>query len=184
MAGLWKLPAIYVCENNSYGMGTSVERASYNTQFHERLHIPGITVDGLNVFAVREAFRFAKEFCPENGPLVMNIKTYRYHGHSMSDPGVTYRTREEVQTMRKESDCILYLKNLLINQEMATVEEVKAVEKDARKEVDDASKRAQAQGDWDESVIFEDIYDDTVNAFIRAPLFEDSLNAPDGVIPK
>ena len=143
-------------------MGTSIERASYNTKFHERLDIPGITVDGLNVFSVREAFKFAKRYCPENGPLVFNIKTYRYHGHSMSDPGITYRTRDEVQTMRKENDCILYLKNLAINNKLATEEEVKAVEKEARLEVDEASKKAQAQGEWPTSVIFEDIYDDSL----------------------
>lgn len=159
MAGLWNLPAVYVCENNAYGMGTSIERASYNTQFHERLHIPGMTVDGLNVFAVREAFKFAKEWCPENGPIVFNIKTYRYHGHSMSDPGITYRTRTEVQNMRKEKDCILYVKNLLLNNNLADAAEVKAVEKEAKKLVDDAAKDALAQTPYDISSIVEDIYD-------------------------
>jgi pyruvate dehydrogenase E1 component alpha subunit len=84
-------------ENNLYGMGTPVAKASMNPNFHERLDmVPGYTVDGLNVFAMREAIRFAKKYAIENGPLCLNVITYRYHGHSMSDPGITYRTREEV----------------------------------------------------------------------------------------
>lgn len=140
MAGLWDLPVVFVCENNSYGMGTSIERAAYNKEFHKRLDFPGLTIDGLNVFAVREAFKFAKEYCPEHGPLAFNMKTYRYHGHSMSDPGITYRTRTEVQNMRKEHDCILFVKNLLLDNKLADKAEIKAIEKEAKKHVDDAAK--------------------------------------------
>lgn len=97
MAKLWNLPVIYICENNKYSMGTSLERSTYNYNFHKRFEgIPGIKCDGLNVFSMRETFKYAKEFALENGPIILNAETYRYHGHSMSDPGITYRSRDEV----------------------------------------------------------------------------------------
>lgn len=95
MAKLWNLPALFVCENNIYGMGTSIERSSMNPNFYTRGDkIPGIRADGNNLFHIRETMRFAKKYALENGPLFLEFMTYRYHGHSMSDPGTTYRTRE------------------------------------------------------------------------------------------
>ena len=97
MAGLWKLPMIYVCENNHYGMGTSAERHAHDTNFFMRGgKIPGLKVEAQNILMVREAFKWAGTYVVENGPLFMELNTYRYHGHSMSDPGVTYRTKEEI----------------------------------------------------------------------------------------
>ena len=102
LASLWKLPCLFVCENNKFGMGTSVERASANTDFYTRGDtIPGIRVDGLNVFSVREATRWAVEHIRAgNGPVLMELVTYRYRGHSMSDPGTSYRTRDDVKKVR------------------------------------------------------------------------------------
>jgi len=95
MAGLWGLPAVFMIENNEYAMGTSVKRSSHNTEFFKRGDlIPGIRANGMNVFTVRETLKLIKQFSgiEEKGPLFLELKTYRYHGHSMSDPGITYRT--------------------------------------------------------------------------------------------
>ena len=138
MAALWKLPAIYICENNMYGMGTSIDRSSSNTKFYTRGQvIPGLKIDGQNVLHVRETLKWAKAFALANGPLFIEILTYRYHGHSMSDPGVTYRTREEISDVRKFRDPIEYVRSLLLENKMADEKELKQIEKDIRKSIEE-----------------------------------------------
>ena len=137
MAGLWKLPCIYVIENNHYGMGTSAERAAHNPLFYTRGGIiPGIRADGQNVFLVREVMKYVKEFSIKNGPLFLELMTYRYHGHSMSDPGLTYRSRDEIAEMRKSRDPIESLKGLILHHKVAEEKELKEMEKGVRKDID------------------------------------------------
>nr|XP_061810022.1 pyruvate dehydrogenase E1 component subunit alpha, mitochondrial-like isoform X2 [Nerophis lumbriciformis] len=146
MAALWKLPCIFICENNQYGMGTSAERASACTDYYKRGdYIPGIRVDGMDVLCVREAVKFAADLCRAGkGPIVMELKTYRYHGHSMSDPGVSYRTREEIQEVRSKNDPIALLKEQMLSNNMASIEELKEMDVAIRKEVDEAAQFATA----------------------------------------
>jgi pyruvate dehydrogenase E1 component alpha subunit len=109
MAALWKLPAIFIIENNRYAMGTSVTRSSAETDFSQRgvsFRIPGIQVDGMDVRAVKSAADVATEWCRSgNGPIILEMQTYRYRGHSMSDPAI-YRSNEDFQKMRSEHDAI------------------------------------------------------------------------------
>merc|ERR1712121_420869 len=137
MAKLWNLPVVFICENNHYGMGTSQERHACSTDFYKRGEvIPGIHVDGMDILAVREATRFATEYCQENGPLVYEISTYRYHGHSMSDPGTSYRTRDEVQEVRQTRDPITGFRDRIVSAGLAEVSELKAIEAQVRQAVD------------------------------------------------
>uniref|UniRef100_G3WRQ7 Pyruvate dehydrogenase E1 component subunit alpha, testis-specific form, mitochondrial n=1 Tax=Sarcophilus harrisii TaxID=9305 RepID=G3WRQ7_SARHA len=146
MAALWKLPCIFICENNRYGMGTSVERAAASTDYYKRGDfIPGIRVDGMDVLCVREATKFAAAYCRSGkGPMLMELQTYRYHGHSMSDPGVSYRTREEIQEVRSKSDPIMLLKDRMVNNNLASIEELKEIDVEVRKEIEDAAQFATA----------------------------------------
>jgi len=146
MSKLWNTPVIYVCENNGYGMGTSVDRASANTDYYTRGdYIPGIWVDGMDVLAVREATRYAVEYSSSGkGPIVMDISTYRYSGHSMSDPGTSYRSRDEIQEVRQKRDPITSFKERIITSGLATEAEIKAIELEVKKVVDEAAKKAKS----------------------------------------
>ena len=119
MSALWKLPVIFVIENNQYGMGTSVSRAAAGLDLADRgkaYGIPGLQVDGMDVLAVRAAAREALDYCRSGkGPYILEMKTYRYRGHSMSDPA-KYRTRDEVDAMRKQHDPIEQLRDLLLRE--------------------------------------------------------------------
>jgi len=116
MAGLWKLPIIYLCENNTYGMGTSQDRAAYNTKFYSRGdRIPGFKIEAQNVLMVKEAIKWAGKYVLENGPIFLEALTYRYHGHSMSDPGITYRTKEEIAEVRATRDPVEICRKMLLD---------------------------------------------------------------------
>lgn len=144
MSKLWKLPVIYVCENNGYGMGTSAERASASVDYYTRGdYVPGIWVDGMDVLAVREATRFAVDYASKgNGPILLEMATYRYSGHSMSDPGTSYRSRDEIAEVRQKRDPITSFKERIISTGLATDADIKAIDAEVKKEVDEATKKA------------------------------------------
>ncbi|CCV13608.1 pyruvate dehydrogenase (acetyl-transferring) E1 component subunit alpha [Mesorhizobium sp. STM 4661] len=160
MASLWKLPVIYIIENNRYAMGTSVSRSSAETDFSHRgasFKIPGIQVDGMDVRAVKAAGDLATEWCRAgNGPLILEMQTYRYRGHSMSDPA-KYRSKEEVQKMRSEHDPIEQVKARLLDKKWATEDELKTVDKEVRDIVADAAEFAQNDAEPDPSELWTDI---------------------------
>lgn len=169
MAKLYNLPAIFVCENNGFSMGTSLDRACANTDFFTRGdYIPGIWVDGMDVLAVREATRWARDYCRQGkGPLVMEMATYRYFGHSMSDPGTSYRTREEVQEVRQRRDPITSFKDRLITTNLASAEELKDIETECRKEVDQAVAQAKSDPEIPIEELYTDVYVDPIQPQIR-----------------
>ncbi|XXH05193.1 hypothetical protein Hte_011618 [Hypoxylon texense] len=162
MAKLWNLPALFGCENNKYGMGTAAARSSALTDYYKRgQYIPGLKVNGMDVLAVKAAVKYGKEWTvAENGPLVLEYVTYRYGGHSMSDPGTTYRTREEIQRMRSTNDPIAGLKHKILDWEICTEDELKSIDKDARKHVNDevAIAEAMAVPETTPQILYEDIY--------------------------
>jgi len=170
MSKLWGLPLILFCENNQYGMGTSVDRHSCNPSYYQQggVAIPGIKLDGMDVLAMRDGMKWCKEYAGKgNGPLFVECRTYRYHGHSMSDPGVTYRDREEVNEMRKTKDCIDLVKSRIIEAGWASADELKAIEKSIRKEVDADIEAAKKHPLPAEDELYTDIYYNEVPAFIR-----------------
>ncbi|KAI9182900.1 alpha subunit of pyruvate dehydrogenase [Blastocladiella emersonii ATCC 22665] len=146
MAKLWNLPVIFGCENNRYGMGTAANRAAASTDYFTRGDfVPGVRINGMDVLAVFEAARWGKEYATSgNGPLVFEFATYRYGGHSMSDPGTTYRTREEIQHMRSTRDPIMGLKSVILEVEAATEADLKVIDKQAKEDVDKAVDEAKA----------------------------------------
>ena len=160
MAELWKLPVIYVIENNQYAMGTSVERSSAETQLHKRgasFNIPGEEIDGMDVMAVRRAGLKAVEWCRAGkGPFILEMKTYRYRGHSMSDPA-KYRTREEVEQIRAHRDAIEHLKAHLIEIKAADEAALKAIDKDVREIVADSAEFAQVSPEPDPAELWTDV---------------------------
>jgi len=165
MASLWKLPVIYIIENNRYAMGTSVNRASAETNFAHRgisFKIPGIQVDGMDVRAVKAAADLAMEHCRSGkGTIILEMLTYRYRGHSMSDPA-KYRTRDEVQKMRAERDPIEQVRQRLLEAHNASEDELKAIDKEVRDIVADAADFAQNDPEPDVSELWTDIYADEV----------------------
>ncbi|KAI9125166.1 hypothetical protein K1719_003782 [Acacia pycnantha] len=145
MAALWDLPAIL--------------RAAKSPAYYKRGdYVPGLKVDGMDVLAVKQACKFAKEYALKNGPLILEMDTYRYHGHSMSDPGSTYRTRDEISGVRQERDPVERVRKLLTSHDIASEKELKDIEKEARKEVDEAIAQAKESPMPEPSELFTNVY--------------------------
>ena len=159
LAALMKLPCVFVIENNKYGMGTSVERASASRDLSKNgapWNIAGAQVDGMDVEAVRRAAQVAVAACRAgNGPYLLEVKTYRYRGHSMSDPG-KYRTREEIQKMRSERDCIEAARARL-EQNGMTEAEIKAIDDEVKRTVQDAADFAQSSPEPEPAELWTDV---------------------------
>jgi len=160
MASLWKLPVVYVIENNQYAMGTSVSRASAETDFSRRglsFEIPGMVVDGMDVRAVKaaadEAIAHARS---GKGPVVLDMQTYRYRGHSMSDPA-KYRSKEEVQKIRAEQDALDQVKRRILENSWASEDDLKDIDKQIRAIVSDAAEFAEHDSEPDVSELYTDV---------------------------
>ena len=161
MAELWKLPVIFVIENNQYAMGTSLARSTKSSSLFGRglaYGIPGEQVDGMDVLAVKAAGEKAVAHCRAgNGPYILEMMTYRYRGHSMSDPA-KYRTREEVQKMRDEKDAIEHVRDLLLTGGHATDDDLKAIDKDIKAIITEAADFAKDSPEPALAELWTDIY--------------------------
>lgn len=159
MAALWKLPVLYVIENNQYGMGTSVKRSSAG-QLYQRgsgYGIPGEQVDGMDVFAVQSAARQAIDYVRSgNGPYILEVLTYRFRGHSMSDPA-KYRTKEEVDNMKENRDPIATLRVKILEEAGVDEAELKAIEADIKEIVNDSAEFAQSSPELPPEELWTDV---------------------------
>jgi pyruvate dehydrogenase E1 component alpha subunit len=160
MAKLWKLPVIYIIENNKYAMGTSVERSHSITdlsQLGRSFDIPGEQVDGMDVRAVHAAGKRATEYVRgDNGPIILEMITYRYRGHSMSDPA-KYRSRDEVQKIRTEQDPIEQVRQRVVSSGQAAEDELKQIDKEIRAIVNEAAEFAQQAPEPEPSELWTDV---------------------------
>jgi len=161
MAELWQLPVVYVIENNQYAMGTALKRSSATPELYTRgaaFTIPGEAVDGMDVDAVKEAGLRATAHCRAGkGPYILEMKTYRYRGHSMSDPA-KYRTREEVQKVREERDAIEHVRELLLQGKHASEDALKAIDKEIKAVVNEAAEYSKTSPEPQLSELWTDIY--------------------------
>ena len=161
MAKLWSLPVVYIIENNQYAMGTSVKRSSATTDLCKRgqsFDIPGEQVDGMDVRAVRAAGEMALDHARSGkGPMILEMLTYRYRGHSMSDPA-KYRAKEEVQKMRTERDPIEQVRERLEARNLASENDLKEIDREIRRVVNEAAEFAQHDPEPDPAELWTDIY--------------------------
>ena len=160
MAKLWKLPVVYIIENNQYAMGTSIARSSATTRLADRglsHDIPGEQVDGMDVRAVKAAAEKAVGLCRDgNGPIILEMLTYRYRGHSMSDPA-KYRTREEVEKVRNEQDPIEQVRRRILERKWASEDEIKKIDAKVRDAVNEAAEFATNDPEPDPSELYTDV---------------------------
>ena len=160
LASLWKLPVLYIIENNKYGMGTSVDRAAAGSELYKRgeaFGIPGEKVDGMNIFKVIEAADKAGKYVREgNGPYIIEVQTYRYRGHSMSDPA-KYRTKEELQNY-KETDPIEIVKKDMLKKKFANEKDIEKINKEILDEIKNAADYALNSQYPKDSELYTDVY--------------------------
>ena len=161
IAALWKLPVVYVIENNEYAMGTSVSRSSYITELYkkgESFGIPGYQIDGMDLFSVTKAANDAANHCrSKNGPILLEMKTYRYRGHSMSDPA-NYRSKQEVEEIKEHKDPVTNLKNYMISHNILSEDDCSKYDKEIRTIVKEAVDFSQNSTEPDIQSLYTDVY--------------------------
>ncbi len=161
MAALWKLPVIFLVENNGYAMGTSVARGSSVEDLHKRgdgFNIANAKVDGMDIFATKKAMDVAVEYVRAgNGPYLLEVKTYRYRGHSMSDPA-TYRTKDELNNMKENHDPIVNLQQYIINEKLAKMEDLEKIHAEANKKMNEVIEFAENSPQPEEFELYTDVY--------------------------
>jgi pyruvate dehydrogenase E1 component subunit alpha len=161
MAELWKLPVVYIIENNRYAMGTAINRSSATVDLSKRgasFNIPGEQVDGMDVRAVKAAGEKAVQWARDGkGPYILEMLTYRYRGHSMSDPA-KYRTREEVQKVRSEQDPIEQVRNRLLEKKLVSEDAFKKIDAEVRDIVNESAEFATNDPEPDPSELWTDVY--------------------------
>lgn len=163
MASLWNLPVVYVIENNEYAMGTSVQRSSSTTELFRRgesFGIEGHQINGMDVLAVKQAGEMAVKHCKSGkGPIILEMKTYRYRGHSMSDPA-KYRSKEEVNEYKEHHDPINTLKKRILNEKASDEDHLKSIDKEIKEIVAEAVEFAKNSPEPDTSELFTDVYNE------------------------
>ncbi|MFT6106937.1 MAG: pyruvate dehydrogenase E1 component alpha subunit [Rickettsiales bacterium] len=161
MAKIWDLPILFIIENNHYAMGTSVARSSSINELHKRgigFNIPGVLVDGMDIFAVMEEGKKAVDYVRSGkGPMILEMSTYRYRGHSMSDPA-TYRSKEEVNNKKENEDPINNLRQFIFDKKMSNEDEIKIIDKRVKAEVNEIAEFAKNSPEPDESELMTNIY--------------------------
>jgi len=172
MASLWKLPVVFVVENNQYAMGTSLDRASAETHLFKRgisFKVPGMHIDGMDVLAVERQMGEAIEHARSgDGPIIVEAITYRYRGHSMSDPA-TYRSRQEVDEWRTGRDPIARLQAQMIAAGMSSEDDFKQKDRDIKKQVAGIAKEAESQPEPDAAEVWTDVYSDPIEGAYPYP---------------
>lgn len=161
MAALWKLPVVYIVENNGYSMGTSIARHCSIKDLYKRgesFGIPGVQIDGMNLLEVMQKGKEAVDYVRAgNGPIFIEMKTYRYRGHSMSDPG-NYRSKEEVAEMREYHDPINSYREHLLTNKLCTEEDLKAIDKEIKQIIDETVEFAQNSPEPEEKELYTEVY--------------------------
>jgi pyruvate dehydrogenase E1 component alpha subunit len=175
MAGLWKLPVIYTIENNHWGMGSSEHKTSFHHPLYSKFRsFPGLKSEGYDIFTVREIVKASKNYALNNGPLFLEFDTYRYQGHSMSDSGLTYRTKDDVTKVRETKDCINKIKSYILEFKVATENDLKGIEREIRENLAKDVEKCKSDPLPDPSELTTEVYIEKP-AFIRGVEYHNSV---------
>ncbi|KAI1707571.1 dehydrogenase e1 component domain-containing protein [Ditylenchus destructor] len=180
MAELWKLPVVFVCENNGYAMFTSVEHHSSTRQFYNRFSfLPGLWVDGMDLISVREAMRFARQHALSGkGPIFVELATYRYMGHTASDPGIRYRPLHEVDEVRRAKDPISHFREKILGSNLVTPEELTKIDEEIVAEIAKAGKISREYDPLPKEALYADVYKNTEPQLVRGATIDESVKQP------